>query len=514
MNDAVADPFLVSLGFEEKDCIEALIQTNGNVSEAAVWLTDNRALGGQQEQTGDVALSTQNSPSVSNSSADGPKTTSVDQTSAQWTAATSSIQNDYNHMTEDEQLTQALALSLEGEASVPDKGKLTDSKEDDPKEPATKSVKLNNDEPFEYLQQLINVFPNVSHQFLSQKAKEFEKKGDYFLQEWVWEVLSSGLEATFPTRDGVLTADPGQIEPGYTSQSLTFNRLFNPDDSMEATARMISDHFFRMCKMYKERPGADLKTWRIKNIELVENLYLKEKYDTRKTEFASLGVPDKAMLVYHGTDPKNAESICKFNLNIRKREAHGAGFYFSEYPQVSFGYGKQLIVFKAMPGREYTGHELNKHDGTDRNAAHHSKKINFNGSMAVQRPKNNPDEHGDFIIIRNSNQFIPFAILHTEEVPINAAVQRVSKSKTAAQRRTTAPTATVGSTGSYASTPGMATPNHYPYYTAAYNSGQTGSTPAAAGSSTANYGTNYGYANYGFATTPSQAPTANRKRSR
>ena len=49
MSDAVADPFLVSLGFEEKDCIEAIIQTNGNVSEAAVWLTDNRDLGGQQE---------------------------------------------------------------------------------------------------------------------------------------------------------------------------------------------------------------------------------------------------------------------------------------------------------------------------------------------------------------------------------------------------------------------------------------------------------------------------------
>ena len=86
------------------------------------------------------------------------------------------------------------------------------------------------------------------------------------------------------------------------------------------------------------------------------------------------------MLVYHGTDPKNAESICKFNLNIRKRKVHGAGFYFSEYPQVSVWYGKQLIVFKAMPGREYTGRELHKHDGTDRNAAHHSKKINFNGS--------------------------------------------------------------------------------------------------------------------------------------
>ena len=71
------------------------------------------------QQTADVAASTQSSPSVSNSSTDGQKTTSVDQTSAQQTAAASSIQNDYNHMTEDEQLNQALALSLEGEASVP-----------------------------------------------------------------------------------------------------------------------------------------------------------------------------------------------------------------------------------------------------------------------------------------------------------------------------------------------------------------------------------------------------------
>ena len=87
-------------------------------------------------------------------------------------------------------------------------------------------------------------------------------------------MLDSGLEATFPTRDGVLTADPGQIKPGYTSQFLTLNRLFNPDDSMEATARMISDHFFRMCKMYNERPGTlwPQGTWRIKNIELVENM--------------------------------------------------------------------------------------------------------------------------------------------------------------------------------------------------------------------------------------------------
>ena len=44
--------------------------------------------------------------------------------------------------------------------------------------------------------------------------------------------------------------------------------------------------------------------------------------------------------------------------------------------QVGFKFGKQLIVFKAIPGREYTGPDMNKH-GTERNAEYHTKKIIF-----------------------------------------------------------------------------------------------------------------------------------------
>ena len=95
------------------------------------------------------------------------------------------------------------------------------------------------------------------------------------IQEWVWEELSDGFN-TFPTKDGALSADPRKIEIGYTSRTLTLDRLFNVDDPMEATARMIEGHFLRMCQMYKERnvheQRPDHRTWKIKKIELVENM--------------------------------------------------------------------------------------------------------------------------------------------------------------------------------------------------------------------------------------------------
>ena len=50
--------------------------------------------------------------------------------------------------------------------------------------------------------------------------------------------------------------------------------------------------------------------------------------------------------------------------------------------QVAFKFGKQLVVFKAMPGREDTGSDKNKHDGTE----YHSKKIIYDGLSLKGRP--------------------------------------------------------------------------------------------------------------------------------
>ena len=76
--------------------------------------------------------------------------------------------------------------------------------EEDPNEPASKSVKLDNDLTFEFLQQLKAIFPNVGHQFLSQKAEEFallqEERGEgdsslqviFFNKIFGWKSLHIG----------------------------------------------------------------------------------------------------------------------------------------------------------------------------------------------------------------------------------------------------------------------------------------------------------------------------------
>ena len=46
------------------------------------------------------------------------------------------------------------------------------------------------------------------------------------------------------------------------------------------------------------------------------------------------------IFIFLGTPPENIKSICKSNLNVIRRTAHGGGYYFSEHPQLSLGYGR------------------------------------------------------------------------------------------------------------------------------------------------------------------------------
>ena len=50
--------------------------------------------------------------------------------------------------------------------------------------------------------------------------------------------------------------------------------------------------------------------------------YLKEKYDTKKTEFASLGIPDKAML-----GELTGEVLTKEEMSSRLEEYKKGGMY-------------------------------------------------------------------------------------------------------------------------------------------------------------------------------------------
>jgi small ubiquitin-related modifier len=159
--------------------------------------------------------------------------------------------------------------------------------------------------------------------------------------------------------------------------------------------------------------------WSITSIEFVTNVDLQKKFHNKKAEFKMKNLPDEEIFAYHGTQPKNVKNICKTNLNIILRTAHGGGYYFTEYPEFSLGYGAGLIMFKLLPGLSYVGSSHNHHTG--KNAKFQSKE--------VQGPKTG--QLFNMRIIENNEQFMPHCILHLTKnsVPGTAHAKRKKSTK-------------------------------------------------------------------------------------
>ena len=72
---------------------------------------------------------------------------------------------------------------------------------------------------------------------------------------------------------------------------------------------------------------------------------MEKKFEAKRIEFKRHNFPDDVVFGFHGTRPENVDSIAKENLTIIRRAAHGGGYYFSEYPEISFGndYAKKIV---------------------------------------------------------------------------------------------------------------------------------------------------------------------------
>ena len=96
-------------------------------------------------------------------------------------------------------------------------------------------------------------------------------------------------------------------------------------------------------------------------------------------------------LVFHGTNA-NLDSIMDQGLLLSKskRFAHGFGIYFSEFPDISKVYGKNLLLVRVMLGQPYQGNE-------------HKIPDEFNSKLY------RPDSEGNcgMIIIENEEQILP-----------------------------------------------------------------------------------------------------------
>jgi len=115
------------------------------------------------------------------------------------------------------------------------------------------------------------------------------------------------------------------------------SRTFDAENNLEHEFRIAEGQFLRM-----KREG---KRYEIQSIDVIENEKLKAKFEKKRQDLKAKGVDDKPLLIFHGTPQANIDPILKNNFDLKKMvngRAHGDGVYFSEMPEVSLGYSRDM----------------------------------------------------------------------------------------------------------------------------------------------------------------------------
>ena len=125
-------------------------------------------------------------------------------------------------------------------------------------------------------------------------------------------------------------------------------------DAVFIKAWHADSHFY---KMQAQQSGLRRK---VKSVDVILNPTLGAAFEKKKKEFKKKGKNCDPIYAYHGTTTNVIDDILKTNFDKKfaKRQAHGKGHYFSEYPEVSLGYGPGLIFCELLTGKEYRGPAL------------------------------------------------------------------------------------------------------------------------------------------------------------
>ena len=164
------------------------------------------------------------------------------------------------------------------------------------------------------------------------------------------------------------------------------------DDPLQTKFRLFHSHFFQQLGRGQR--------WSITSMDIVTNSRMKEDFERKKAAFKEKGVPAEAILAYHGTNSKAIDSILQenFDLNKNKRQVHGRGNYFSEFPETALRYSddkKQLLLCEILPGLSYIGPELTW--------------PGFNSKLVQPT---GPEGYSQMVIIEDHQQILPVAVVH------------------------------------------------------------------------------------------------------
>jgi len=127
---------------------------------------------------------------------------------------------------------------------------------------------------------------------------------------------------------------------GFQIRRIKAKRSYNPNDVTDTEFRIAEGHFLRMKANNSYFYGME-----IASIDLVTNRVLEAKFEAKKHELSEAGKEAEILLLFHGTPQRNILSILKenFDPSIRSNgRSYGDGVYFSEQPEVSFGYSTDM----------------------------------------------------------------------------------------------------------------------------------------------------------------------------
>ncbi|EDO36121.1 predicted protein, partial [Nematostella vectensis] len=153
------------------------------------------------------------------------------------------------------------------------------------------------------------------------------------LPQYIVHYSTTGLS---PPQQLAATGQP------FIKKNMKPSRTVDPKDPFENFYNLAAQHYLSKCQTKKE----------IESIDVVINNQLLQKFEAKQKEFKSKGIPDGEILAYHGTRSANIDSILRNNLDIKfaQRQAYGRGNYFSEFPEISMGYGDGLLLCRVLPG--------------------------------------------------------------------------------------------------------------------------------------------------------------------
>jgi len=195
---------------------------------------------------------------------------------------------------------------------------------------------------------------------------------------------------------------PAQLpaSSGLVKHELKPSREFDPNNSLDIHFRIVESHFLRLCQKHQLNRT-------LSKVEFVVNKPLIDKFERKKQDFKN-GNKDNIIHAFHAThDRSNIDRIIANNFDVTRIGSatdagwYGRGFYFSEFPDVSLGYGGHLLLCRLLPGRVRDLSATQRMDGQELTPGFDSHRVSSDGNG-----------YGQELVIANPDQILPCYVLH------------------------------------------------------------------------------------------------------